>query len=179
MSRTGRLPVLVPAQVKFTHLNGIVHVEGPKGKLNRDFSKSSVVIEYVDECVTVKPLDESRFSKAMHGTVRSHINNMVKGVTEHFIENLEIHGAGFKAALSGKKLVLNLGFSSPREVSIPEDIHVTVLESTKVKIEGINKESVGKIAAEIFHLYKVEPYKGKGVRYTNRPVRRKEGKKAA
>ena len=129
--------------------------------------------------VTFAPTDESRFAKAMYGTARSVVAGMVKGVTDGYSKDLEIQGVGFKAALKGKQLDLALGYSHPILMDIPDGIKVTVVEGTKVKVEGADKQLVGAVTAEIRGYYPPEPYKGKGVRIVGERVRRKEGKTVA
>jgi large subunit ribosomal protein L6 len=177
MSRIGKLPVIIPEKVNVTAEDTLVKVEGPKGRLEREFH-APVIIEVNEGKVHVNPALESRFSRAMHGTVRSHIANMVKGVTEGFSKDLEIQGVGFRAALTGDILDINLGYSHPIKFQIPEGIQITLQENTKIKVEGMDKHLVGEVAARIKRLYPVEPYKGKGVRILGEFVRRKEGKKA-
>ena len=178
MSRIGKLPVTIPAKVKIAIKDGTVLVEGPKGKVQRSFD-SVVKIEVVDGKVVVTPLAETRFANAMHGTARSIINGMVEGVVAGYVKELEIQGVGFKAAVVGKVVDLALGYSHPIKYDIPEGIKVTVTDQTKVKIEGCDKQLVGKVATEIRAFYPPEPYKGKGVRIVGERVRRKEGKTVA
>ncbi len=178
MSRIGKLPVPVPAKVKVDIKGGTVLVEGPKGKVQRTFN-SVVKIELKDGKVIVTPQEDSRFANAMYGTARSIINGMVIGVLEGFTKDLEIQGVGFKAVVVGKSVDLALGYSHPIKYDIPEGIKVTVTDQTKVKIEGCDKEIVGKVASEIRSFYPPEPYKGKGVRIVGERVRRKEGKTVA
>ena len=178
MSRTGKLPVIIPEKVKASVKDNTVAVEGPKGKLEKHFD-SAVSIQKIENTIEVKPASPSRFSRAMHGTARSIINSMVEGVVEGFSKEIEINGVGFRAAVKDKILDLNLGFSHPIAYSIPENITITVKENTKVKIEGLDKQVVGQVAASIKAYYPVEPYKGKGVRIIGEFVYRKEGKKTA
>jgi large subunit ribosomal protein L6 len=175
MSRVGKLPVAVPEKVKVDVQNSTVSVEGPKGKLNKTFSQH-VKIELGDEGVQVSPANNGRIAKAMHGTARAIISNMVKGVTEGYSKNLEINGVGFRAALKGDILDLALGYSHPIHYKVPQGIKITVNENTKVLIEGIDKQAVGAVAADIRRYYPPEPYKGKGVTIVGEKVRRKEGK---
>lgn len=175
MSRVGKLPIAIPANVKVGVQDGAVSVEGPKGKLNKSFPQQ-VKIEVGDEGVQVSPANDSRLAKAMHGTARAIINNMVKGVTEGYSKDLEINGVGFRAALKGDILDLALGYSHPIHYKVPAGIKVTVAENTKVKVEGIDKQAVGAVAADIRRYYPPEPYKGKGVMIVGEKVRRKEGK---
>ena len=178
MSRIGKLPVIIPAKVKVDVKDTTVSVDGPKGKVSRTFAPV-VSIAVADSKVTVKPNDESRFSRAMFGTARSVIAGMVKGASEGFVKDLEIQGVGFKAALKGKQLDLALGYSHPILFDIPEGIKITVTDGTKVKVEGADKQLVGMVTSQIRSFYPPEPYKGKGVRIVGERVRRKEGKTVA
>ena len=178
MSRIGKLPITIPAKVKVTVKDGTVLVEGPKGKVQHSFNPV-VKAEVVDGKVIVTPLEETRFAHAMHGTARSIINGMVLGVVNAFVIDLEIQGVGFKAAVTGKVVDLALGYSHPIKYDIPEGIKVTVVDQTKVKVEGCDKQLVGKVATEIRAFYPPKPYKGKGVRIVGEHVRRKEGKTVA
>ncbi|MFW6218430.1 MAG: 50S ribosomal protein L6 [Verrucomicrobiota bacterium] len=155
-----------------------VRVEGPKGKLEKTFDRA-VKIELSDNEVRVAPVDGSRHARAMFGTARSIINNMVVGVTEGYKKQLEIKGVGFRAALKGDVLDLSLGYSHPCELKIPQGITVTVAENTKLTVEGADKQVVGEVAATIYSYFPAEPYKGKGVHIVGQYVRRKEGKKSA
>jgi large subunit ribosomal protein L6 len=178
MSRVGKIPVTVPAKVKVDVKNTTVSVEGPKGKVSHTFAPV-VAITLADSKITVKPSDDSRFSRAMYGTARSIIAGMVKGASEGFVKDLEIQGVGFKAVLKGKQLDLALGYSHPILFDIPEGIKITVVDGTKVKVEGANKQLVGMVTSQIRSFYPPEPYKGKGVRIVGERVRRKEGKTVA
>lgn len=178
MSRIGKQPVLIPDKVKVTVSGDVVLVEGPKGKVQKTFAPV-VKVTVADKKVTFAPTDESRFAKAMYGTARSVVAGMVKGVTDGYSKDLEIQGVGFKAALKGKQLDLALGYSHPILMEIPDGIKVTVVEGTKVKVEGADKQLVGAVTAEIRGYYPPEPYKGKGVRIVGERVRRKEGKTVA
>lgn len=177
MSRVGKLPIPIPEKVTVTADNSTVKVEGPKGKLEKHFD-APVKITLEEGEVVVSPTDNSRFANAMNGTVRSIVAGMVEGVTEGFSKDLEIVGVGFRAVLSGNILDINLGYSHPIKFDIPDGITITVVENTKIKVEGIDKQLVGEVAARIKRYYPVEPYKGKGVRIVGEFVRRKEGKKA-
>ena len=178
MSRIGKLPVSIPAKVKVTVTGQSILVEGPKGKLSQTFN-APVAITVDAGAVHVQPTAESRFAKAMHGTVRSIIAGMVKGVVEGYTKDLEIQGTGFKAVLQGRQLNLSLGYSHPIHYPLPEGVNVIVADGgVKLKVEGTSKHLVGQVAADIFNYYPVEPYKGKGVRVAGQFVRRKEGKKA-
>jgi len=178
MSRIGKQPVPVPDKVKVDIKDCTVHVEGPKGKVTKTFAPV-VKIAMADKKITVEPIEDSRFARAMYGTARSIIAGMVKGVTVGYVKDLEIQGVGFKANLKGKQLDLALGFSHPILMDIPDGIKVTVVEGTKVKVEGADKQLVGAVTAEIRSYYPPEPYKGKGVRIVGERVRRKEGKTVA
>ncbi len=178
MSRIGKVPISLPANVKVSVDGNTVLVEGPKGKLKRDLG-SAVRILSEDSTVTVEPTSNSRISRAMFGTARSLIQGMVEGVVSGFSKDLEINGVGFRATVKGSVLDLALGYSHPINYNIPAGITVTVTDNTKVKVEGLDKQLVGQVAADIKHYYPVEPYKGKGVRIVGEFVRRKEGKKTA
>jgi large subunit ribosomal protein L6 len=175
MSRIGKLPISIPAKVKVEVKGQAVHVEGPKGKLN--FKLPALTSAKVaDGKVTVDRAGEDALAKAAHGLARALINNMVTGVSEGFVKKLEIHGVGFKAAVVGKSITLSLGYSHPINYPIPDQIKVTIEENTKITIEGPDRQVVGQVASEIRSFYPPEPYKGKGVRYSDERVERKEGK---
>ncbi len=178
MSKIGKQPIDIPQGVKVSIKDRTITVEGPKGKLNFGFS-SLVDVEVSDSKIVVKPLSQEKLGKALFGTTRAVINNMVKGVTEGFKKELEIVGVGYKAQMKGKTLVLQIGFSHPVEISVPEGINVSVPSATKITIEGIDKIKVGQFAANIRKIYPPEPYKGKGIRYSNEVVRKKLGKAMA
>ncbi len=178
MSRIGKQPVPIPDKVKVDIKDTTVHVEGPKGKVHKTFAPV-VTIKIADKQVIVAPIGDTRFANAMYGTARSIISSMVKGVTTGFSKDLEIQGVGFKANLKGKQLDLALGYSHPIVMDIPDGIKITVVEGTKLKVEGCDKQLVGAVTAEIRSYYPPEPYKGKGVRIVGERVRRKEGKTVA
>ena len=178
MSRIGKVPVSIPEKVKVAVTNGVVLVEGPKGKVSKHFAPE-VKIAVADKKVTFAAVDDSRFSRAMFGTARSIVAGMVKGVTEGYVKDLEIQGVGFKANLKGKQLDLALGYSHPILFDIPEGIKITVTDQTKLRVEGCDKQLVGAVTANIRAYYPPEPYKGKGVRIVGERVRRKEGKTVA
>lgn len=179
MSRIGKQPIQVPDKVKINVSDAnVVTVEGPKGKVVKTFA-NVVKITVADKVITVAPTAETRFSRAMFGTVRSVIAGMVKGVVDGYVKDLEIQGVGFKAALKGKQIDMALGYSHPILHDIPEGIKVTIADGTKVKIEGCDKQVVGQLTAELRAYYPPEPYKGKGVRIVGERVRRKEGKTVA
>ncbi|HTI98522.1 MAG TPA: 50S ribosomal protein L6 [Dongiaceae bacterium] len=175
MSRIGKQPITLPAKVKVELKGRKVFVEGPKGKLNMDLPRRTNL--KVDGATVVLSRDgEDAEARALHGLSRALVNNMVKGVTDGFMKRLEIQGVGFKAAVQGKNVNLSLGYSHPLNYSIPDQIKVTVEDNTKLTIEGPDKQVVGRVAAEIRSFYPPEPYKGKGVRYSDERVVRKEGK---
>ena len=175
MSRIGKLPIAIPAKVKVQIQGQKVHVEGPKGKLDFELPRRTAVAVDTGNIVVTRQGDDAE-AKALHGLSRSILNNMVIGVTAGFVKKLEINGVGFKAAVQGKTVTMNLGFSHPINYPIPDQIKVTVEENTKVTIEGPDKQVVGKVAAELRSYYPPEPYKGKGVKYSDEKIIRKEGK---
>ncbi len=150
-------------------------VEGPKGKLDCQVPEGIQVSEQ-ENSIVVERTSDNRKNRALHGTIRSLISNMVTGVSEGFQKDLEVLGVGYRAAVKGTALDMQLGFSHPEAQPIPECIKVTVEENTKIKIEGIDKQAVGQFAAEVRAYRPPEPYKGKGVRYKDEYVRRKAGK---
>ena len=175
MSRIGKQPIVIPPKVKVDVHGQRVHIEGPKGKLDFELpTRTSAKVEGAS--VLVSRQGEGAQDKALHGLSRSILNNMVKGVSDGFSKQLEIQGVGFKAAVQGKNVNLSLGFSHPILYQIPDQIKVTVVENTKLTVEGPDKQVVGQVAAEIRSFYPPEPYKGKGVRYVDEKVVRKEGK---
>jgi len=175
MSRIGKQPITIPPKVKVEVKGQQVSVEGPKGKLNWQLPRrTSLKVE--NGKVVVSRQGEDAQAKALHGLSRALVNNMVRGVSEGFSKKLEIQGVGFKAAVQGKSVNLSLGYSHPISYLIPDQIKVTVEENTKLTIEGPDRQVVGQVAAEIRSFYPPEPYKGKGVRYSDERVIRKEGK---
>ena len=176
MSRIGSKAIEIPDKVKVNiGAGGAVAVEGPKGKLNWTLPRE-ITATVADNRISVVRGAETRSVKALHGLSRALINNMVVGVSEGFTKNLEIEGVGFKAAVQGSILNISLGFSHPILFPIPKDIKITVAENTRISITGIDKKVVGQVAADIRRYYPPEPYKGKGVRYADEVIRRKEGK---
>jgi large subunit ribosomal protein L6 len=175
MSRVGKKPIEIPKGVKLSVDHQLVSVEGPKGKLSFPMSVR-IKATVKDNGVLLERHSEMIMDKALHGTSRSVIANMVKGVTEGFSKELLIEGVGFKAVLQGKQLVLTLGFTHPVIFEIPEGLAAETPKPTVVIIKGIDKVKVGLFAAKIRKLYEAEPYKGKGVRYSGEVVRRKAGK---
>ena len=175
MSRIGKQPIALPPKVKVEVKGQKVHVEGPKGKLTWELpARTSAKV--TDGRVDVTRSNDDAQSRALHGLSRALINNMVKGVSEGFVKKLEIQGVGFKAAVQGKVVNMSLGYSHPINYAIPDQIKVTVDENTKITIEGPDRQVVGQVAAELRAFYPPEPYKGKGVRYSDERVERKEGK---
>ena len=176
MSRIGNKIVEVPSNVTFTQKSGKCFVKGPKGELDL-IIPPLVKVETVDAGIQVSIDTEiDKRGSAMQGLTRSLIANMVTGVTEGFSKELLIIGVGYKAQVSGKNLVLNIGYSHKVEYAIPEGITITVTDNTKLKIEGANKQVVGEAAATIRKYRKPEPYKGKGIRYADEQITLKEGK---
>jgi len=176
MSRIGKTPITLPDKVKVAVDNGgQVTVEGPKGKLNWELPKNITISTEGPE-LTVSRGNDERTTRALHGLSRALINNMVTGVSKGFRRDLEIQGVGFRAAVKGDKLDLSIGYSHPVLFPIPSEIKIAVTDNTKISIEGIDKHLVGQVAADIRAYYPPEPYKGKGIRYSNEQVRRKEGK---
>jgi large subunit ribosomal protein L6 len=175
MSRVGAKPIRIPDKVAVKLDGRTVVVEGPKGKLDLELPEG-ISLSAEEGNVTFRRAAESRQLKALHGTARSLVNNMIIGVSKGFSKDLEIHGVGLRAAGKGKQLDLSLGRSHPLLHPIPDGLSVTVNENTKIKVEGIDKQLVGQFAAEVRGYYPPEPYKGKGVRYSDEHVRRKEGK---
>lgn len=176
MSRIGKLPISLPDKVEVqADDGGVVSVKGPKGELSWQLPEG-ISLEQGEGGVELTRKGENRRQKALHGTARSLISNMVQGVSEGFVKQLEIQGVGYRAAVKGKALDLSLGFSHPVQHPIPEDLTVSVENNTEIKVEGIDKQRVGQFAAEVRAYRPPEPYKGKGVRYKDEYVRRKAGK---
>ncbi|MAP16434.1 MAG: 50S ribosomal protein L6 [Verrucomicrobiales bacterium] len=176
MSRVGNKPVELPEKVTLNVADdGSLTIEGPLGKLEWQLP-DGIKLDQTDMTLVVTRENESRKIKAMHGTARSLVANMVEGVSKGFQRKLEIHGVGFRAAVKGNVLDLSLGFSHPVEHPIPEGVSVKVEENTKILVEGFDKQKVGQFAADVRSYYPPEPYKGKGVRYADEYVRRKAGK---
>lgn len=175
MSRVGKKPIELPAGVTLTIDNGTVTVKGPKGELTRTFNPDiAVVVE--ENVVTVTRPSDSKEHRALHGTTRAVIANMVEGVSNGFVRNLELIGVGYRAQKQGNKLVLNVGYSHPVEIEAEPGLEIEVPANTKITIRGTDKERVGALAANIRDVRPPEPYKGKGIRYEGEFVRRKEGK---
>ena len=175
MSRIGRMPIPVPSGVKVDIAGDSITVTGPKGALNLKVASPIEVKEEEGNLVVTRP-DDERDSRALHGLTRTLISNMVIGVTTGFEKTLEIVGTGYRVAATGSGLEFQLGFSHPVVVTAPEGISFAVESAVKFKVQGIDKQQVGEVAANIRKLRKPEPYKGKGVRYEGEVVRRKAGK---
>lgn len=177
MSRIGNQPVLIPAGVTVIVDKRLVTITGPKGNLTLALpQKINVKVE--EDKVIVTRLTEDKKTKACHGTIRAHINNMIAGVQNLWKKELEIRGTGYKASVNGNKLIVTAGYIHPVEVTAPEGIIFSVAEDTKITVSGINKVIVGQIASNIRKIRKPEPYKGKGVRYLNEFIKLKAGKTA-
>jgi large subunit ribosomal protein L6 len=175
MSRIGRLPIAVPAGVDVAIDGREVTVKGPKGTLSRTLNPEIAVAREGDQLIVTRP-SEAKTHKQLHGLTRTLVNNMVVGVTAGYRKGLEINGVGYRAALVGGKLQLNLGYSHPIEIDPPTGISFEVENPTHLAVLGIDKELVGQVAARVRATRKPEPYKGKGVRYAGEQVRRKAGK---
>ncbi|EQB86035.1 large subunit ribosomal protein L6 [Clostridium punense] len=176
MSRIGRLPIAIPSGVTVTVTpDNVVTVKGPKGELTKAMAKDiNIAIE--DNSVVVTRPSDVKEHRALHGLTRALINNMVIGVTNGYARTLQLVGVGYRAALKGKNLTLNLGFSHPVEVESVEGITFETPDANTIIVKGINKELVGAVAADIRSWRKPEPYKGKGIKYSDEVIRRKEGK---
>jgi large subunit ribosomal protein L6 len=176
MSRIGKLPVAVPSGVNVTLGDGEVVVKGPKGELRTHILKNVVDVKMEEGKVVVERKGDAKPHRSAHGLTRTLISNMVEGVSKGFRKSLEIQGVGFRAAKAGEKLNLSLGFSHPVVFDPPKGITLSVEGTNKIHVEGIDKQQVGQVAAEIRNLRPPEPYKGKGVRYAGEVIRKKLGK---
>ena len=177
MSRIGKKPVALPAGLKVDIKGNSLAVEGPKGKMSMEFD-SRISIENKDNEFVLSRANEQKETKALHGLYSVLVSNMVTGVMQGYEKRLEINGTGFKAAVAGQKLTLNIGFSHPVVYDIPEGVKVAVEDSVKLVISGVDKHLVGHVAAVIRDFRPCEPYKAKGIRYSDEVVRRKAGKAA-
>jgi large subunit ribosomal protein L6 len=175
MSRIGKKPIEIPAGVTITNNNNTVTVKGPKGELTRSFN-ADIEIKVEENIITVSRPSDAKEHRALHGTTRALLSNMVEGVSKGFEKSLELIGVGYRAQIQGKKLILSVGYSHPVEMEPEEGIEVEVPANTKIIIKGTDKERVGALAANIRDVRPPEPYKGKGIRYEGEFVRRKEGK---
>ncbi len=178
MSRIGRKPIAIPKDVKVEFKDGEVFVEGPLGKLSRKMSYR-ISLEIKDSQVLVKRSSETKLDKSLHGLYRALIAGMIKGVTEGYKKEMEIIGVGFKAQVQNNNLNMHLGFSHPINFTIPQGIKIETPKPTQIVINGIDKEKVGEIAAEIRAVYPPEPYKGKGIRFAGEYIKKKIGKAQA
>ena len=178
MSRIGKRPIQIPDKAKIKVEAGRILIEGPKGKLEWTLPKGIEAKVEKTQVIVTRLRDEKKDQSA-HGLARSYINNMIKGVCEGYIKNLDIHGVGYRAQLQGKSLNLQLGFSHPVIYPIPEGITLKTAKPNRIIVEGIDKAKVGEVAAEIRDFLKPEPYKGKGIRYEGEYVRKKVGKAVA
>ena len=176
MSRSGRIPIAIPENTEIKIEEGVLFAKGKLGELSFSF-KNDAKVEVKNNSIFVSKGGESQHHSKMWGTVRSRISNIVEGVSSGFSKELELNGVGYKAAPKGKNLELLLGYSHPISFEIPEDLKIEVAKPTQIKILGIDKQRVGQIAANIRSFRKPEPYKGKGIKYKDEIIRRKEGKK--
>ena len=177
MSRIGKMLIKIPDGVKVSVADGKVKVSGPKGNVERSFPPE-LKIDLIDDNVKISVKSKSKMARAIHGTFRAHINNMVKGVSEGWVKKLELVGSGYKAEVKQNELVLIVGYSHPVPIAIPEGVDVKV-EKNIITLEGIDKEVIGQLAAQIRRVRPPEPYKGKGILYLGEEIRRKPGKAAA
>lgn len=175
MSRIGKMPVEIPAGVKVSRSESIIKVEGPKGKLSMEMPKGIDVV-LGDKTAEVKRPSDGRRERSYHGLVRTLLANMVKGVSSGFEKSLEISGVGYRAEVASNTLKLVIGFSAPVEYAIPDGVQIKVDKQVNIAVSGIDKQLVGRVAAEIRSLKKPEPYKGKGIKYAGEAIRRKVGK---
>lgn len=178
MSRIGKKPITIPEAVKVEVKEGSVRIEGPKGKLELSFSPR-ITLETKDNQLLFKRATDTKMDKSLHGLYRALVFNMIKGVTDGYTKELEIIGVGFKAAVQGNKLNLQLSFSHPVNYSIPEGIKIETPKPTQIVVTGIDKQLVGKVSTEIRAVFPPEPYKGKGIRFKGEYVKKKVGKAQA
>jgi|SRR3990167_8032892 len=177
MSKIGKMPVNIPQEVEATIEKSSIKVKGPKGEISVKIPRG-IIIDQEDKKLYVRRSEETKEQKALHGLIRSLINNAVLGVSEGFSKTLELSGVGFRANLQGDKLVLSVGYSHPVEIEKPEGINFEVAEN-KIKISGFDKQLVGDISSKIRKVRVAEPYKGKGIKYQDEVIRRKTGKSQA
>ena len=176
MSRVGSSAITIPADVTVSHEGGVMVVKGKNGELSTPLH-SEVELSLADNVATLKPARDTRQAKALWGTMRANLNNMVVGVSAGFSRKLEINGVGYRAAMQGNKLVLSLGYSHPVEMDVPAGLKVNVENNTNIMITGADKQLLGQFAAEVRAKRPPEPFKGKGVKYADEYIVRKEGKK--
>jgi len=177
MSRIAKMPITIPEGTTVIAKNGSVTVNGPQGSLSQVFSEESVMLDIDDKEIKVKASNSNTFSRAMSGTMRALLSNMVKGVNQGFEKKLSLVGVGYRAQAKGNVLNLSLGFSHPVDMKLPEGISVKTPSPTEIIITGIDKQKVGQVASEVRAYRPPEPYKGKGVRYSDEVVALKETKK--
>ena len=175
MSRIGRMPVPVPQGVKVRQEGSRVTIQGPRGELTREFHPN-ITIKLLDNAISVTRFDDKPYNRALHGLTRALLANMVAGVTQGFQKRLEINGVGFRADQQGEAIVLQVGFSHPVRIIPPQGIKVVAEQTTRIVVEGNDKELVGEVAAKIRAVRKPEPYQGKGIAYAGEVIRRKAGK---
>ena len=178
MSRIGNRTIIIPDGVTVTNEGNLVKVSGPKGSLEMDII-NPITIEINGNEITLNKNEDTKIANMLHGTMNSNLTNLIKGVKDGYSKGLEIIGVGYKFNLKGNVLVINAGYSHPVEMKIPEGIKVEAVSNTEITIKGCNKVLVGEFAANVRKVRSPEPYKGKGIRYKDEHVRRKEGKKAA
>ena len=178
MSRIGKRTIIVPQGVTVTVADNTVNVKGPKGELSLELNKN-IELEVKENELLVKRANDEKTTRAMHGTTNANINNMIIGVTEGFKKDLEIIGVGYRFNVKDNTLVINAGYSHPVEIEVPAGLSVEATSNTEITIKGIDKVLVGEFAANIRKVRQPEPYKGKGIRYKDEHIQRKEGKKAA
>ena len=176
MSRVGNSAIAIPSGVTVSHQGGVVVVKGKNGELSAPLH-SEVELVVADDVATVKPRRKTKLSQSLWGTMRATINNMVVGVGEGFTRKLEINGVGYRAAMQGNKLVLSLGYSHPVEMDVPAGLKAVVENNTSITITGADKQLLGQFASEVRSKRPPEPFKGKGVKYAEEQIVRKEGKK--
>lgn len=175
MSRVGKKPILIPAKTRISYQDRALTVEGQKGKLSREIHPS-VDLAIADGVVNVRLAKETKTSGALQGLTRSLVANMLTGVSQGFERVLEINGIGYRAEVKGQTLVFQLGFSTPKEFQLPEGVSAAVEKNTIIKLSGIDKEELGRVAAAIRRLRPPEPYKGKGIKYAEERIQKKAGK---
>ena len=178
MSRIGNRKLVIPEGVTITEENNVITVKGPKGELTTKLA-NNISIKVEENTLEVLRSNDNANTKAMHGTINALISNMMTGVTKGYEKGLEIIGVGYRFALKGNVLVISAGYSHPVEMEIPAGLKVEAISNTEISVSGINKELVGEFSANIRKVRQPEPYKGKGIRYKDEYIRRKEGKKAA
>ena len=176
MSRIGKQLIIIPEKTDVKIDGGVVVVKGPLGEISREFRKEIAITIGGDNSITLKPIKDTPFTRALWGTYASHIRNMIMGVNKLYEKKLIIEGVGYRAERAGSTLVLNVGFSHQVKMDIPEGLTVSAVKNV-IEISGINKELVGLFSASIRAVKKPEPYKGKGIRYSDEVIRRKQGKK--